>query len=578
MTRRSLLGSLVLLTMSLGCHRAAAGPGTVMAGGFEIALGPSGFTISEADGGVLLQSMTDAGTPGDPYAPLALRYTDATWDELFGCFKVTENDVSWNESYSLQPDASNPLAAQFLDPGGNPLATLNFSSPQEGVLVIEASAVAQGPLSAPDRISLAFNCADGDHFAGFGEQSDALDHHGHKIPIWTSEPGIGKSTSDDPPPIWFIEGARHSSSIGLPTWLSSRGYIGAIDTSHRTLFEVCSARGDAWRVESWDTSLKIILYDGPSPAQALERATAGLLGRQMAPPPFAFAPWNDGIRGSANIRAGYQELRARQIPSSVIWTEDFRGGSSPDGIHYQITDEMVLDRTLYPDAETLAAELHTQGFDWLAYFNTFVVQGTAAYPLAISNSLLAQSPSGGAELFYGPTQLETGMVDLFNPTARDWMKSWMRDALDIGFDGWMADYSEWLPHDAQTAGGDPLVAHNLYAAEWSQASNETLQERAADGLGMVWIPSIDAGALAGRSAHRLRARRRPLHGDPDGAEPGARRLVDHRRGYRRISRFGKYRHNSLSNAGDVLALGRAGRARAGDAHPPRPRRLCQLAL
>ena len=38
---------------------------------------------------------------------------------------------------------------------------------------------------------------------------------------------------------------------------------------------------------------------------------------------------------------------------------------------------------------------------------------------------------------------------------------------DYGFDGWMADFGEWVPLDAHFAdGSDPLALHNLYPLQW----------------------------------------------------------------------------------------------------------------
>ena len=45
------------------------------------------------------------------------------------------------------------------------------------------------------------------------------------------------------------------------------------------------------------------------------------------------------------------------------------------------------------------------------------------------------------------------LADLSRPETREWVKSYMRRALDVGFTGWMADFGEWLPHDAVLASG-----------------------------------------------------------------------------------------------------------------------------
>jgi alpha-glucosidase len=274
----------------------------------------------------------------------------------------------------------------------------------------------------------------------------------------------------------MLVGTRHASSYGLPTWTSNRGYQGVVETDARTLFEVCSVRDDALRIEVWSDHFTLWVFQG-SPANALTRATGRVLGRPMRPPSMAFAPWNDALFGSASVRALAKKLRDNDIPSSVIWTEDWRGGT-PSGDAYRLVENWDLDSTLYPDAQALAAELKTQGFSWQAYFNAFLVQGNPIFDEAKTGGHFVSDSTGAPYLFSGPTFSPTGLADLSRPATREWVKSHLRRALDLGFTGWMADFGEWLPHDAVLASGeDPLLAHNRYAHEWATLSREVLDER-----------------------------------------------------------------------------------------------------
>jgi alpha-glucosidase len=436
---------------------------------------PNGFAIAGPDGGVLLQSY---GGGAGAYAPLAVRDNTSSYQMAFGSFLITEGDAGWSTgaSFAFDPRDGGGTGTWF-DDAGAPVATLDVGSPDAGVLVLTVNAVN----STMDRVSLAFDCAASDHFLGFGEQSDAIDHHGHKVPIWTSEHGIGKSSSDDPPALWFVEGARHSSNLGLPTWLSQRGYIGALASPRRSIFELCSVQPDAFRIEAWSHQLQLWLFYGPDPAPALTRATGALFGRPVRPPPLAFAPWNDAIFGTDNVYQIAGIIRDAGIPSSVIWTEDFRGGDAGVG-GYTISQNWDLDPTLYPDAGQLAADLHDAGFAWLAYFNSFITQGADIYSEAVDGGWFVRSPIGGNYLFTGYTGAQSGLVDFTNPAAVEGVKEHMRRALDVGFDGWMADFGEWLPADAVLASGDdPLEGHDLYALQWSQLNQALLAERAGDG-------------------------------------------------------------------------------------------------
>lgn len=413
-------------------------------------------------------------------APVATRVGRARWETQYGSFKVTDNRPTWTEGsrFAWTKREGQALLGEWRDAAGSAVVAVKAVSTGTGELALTFTAADP----ATNRLSLAFRCDAADRFLGFGGQADGIDHRGHTLTMWTSEPGIGKRMADDEyPELWFLEGTRHASSFGLPTWVSNRGYLGLVGSDARSVFEVCSKADDVLRVEVWSDHFTLWLFEGP-PATAVSRATGRVLGRPLRPPPMAFAPWNDAIFGPAEVRRVAQLLRDEDIPSSALWTEDFRGGrDEPTG--YRLVEDWAVDRTLYPDVEALAAELTAQGYSWQAYFNTFIVKGTRVFDEAADGGHFVMSPDGGAYLFSGVTFQPTGLADLSKPETREWVKGYLRDALDAGFTGWMADYGEWLPHDAVLASGeDPLEAHNRYARDWAQLNQEVLDERKADGV------------------------------------------------------------------------------------------------
>ena len=51
----------------------------------------------------------------------------------------------------------------------------------------------------------------------------------------------------------------------------------------------------------------------------------------------------------------------------------------------------------------------------------------------------------------------------------------MSKTLGLGFDGWMADYGEWLPVDAELfSKEDAEAAHNRYPVDWQKLNERVL--------------------------------------------------------------------------------------------------------
>lgn len=459
----------------------------------------SRLVIRAADGRVLLDGLGPvAGPPdGPPLGGFAVRDATPRYEMRYGSFRPIEAPAGpwrggrWIRLNRLAPISGGAMAdgaetgtgaagsdavraeLAIIAEGGSTLLRLELSSPEPGHLVM---ALAPGD-GVERRVSLGFSCDAADHFVGFGAQTWDVDHRGQSVPCFVQEQGIGKVPHDDYEyGDWMIVGRRHSSHLPLPQYFARRGYALTAQTALPVTFALCSESEAALRIEV-NLPATIHLFDGPSPAVALERSSA-TFGRPRLPPRVAFAPWLDAIYGSDNVRRVAQKLRDEQIPASVIWTEDWRGGEW-SGDTYALKEEWEVDRSVYPDFEQLADELHDLGFHWHVYFNPFVYQGSKAWQQTQPQGWLVQCPAADGSgltdcVFTGAKFEPTGLLDLDHPQARAWAVGKMRDVIALGADGWMNDYAEWLPTDAVTAAGTGLERHNVYPVVWQQIAREAI--------------------------------------------------------------------------------------------------------
>lgn len=471
MTRHAAV-AVVALAVAGGCSRSDQAVGAFTVRWQE---SPAQLVVSSHDGRELLRTSGLA---------LESRASLPTWESQFGAYKLTEDDAPWHGAATLTADASSSRVV--VDFGGGRKITV--SSPKDGELDLALEAPA-----ADNRIRARFACAASDHFLGFGSQADAVDHHGHKIAIWISEPGIGKTDQDDIPAgdaAWMLHGTRHAASYPLPAFLTNRG-TGAMaflaDTTRRSVFDLCQADPATWTVEAWDRAVTLKLFDAPEPAKAIEALTADI-GRQPLANDLAFAPWNDAIFGSAHVREIAALLRRERIPSGALWTEDFRGGDL-EGENYRLKEEWDVDRALYPDVEQVAKELHAQGFRWLAYHNTFLNSGTQILKAAQQAGVAIHDRDGNEDDFTGVKFTPSSLVDLTHPQGPAFVTAALDKLVGYGFDGWMSDYGEWLPPDAVLANGDAEALHNDYPRQYFAAVMASLAHHPHPELASVFVRS-----------------------------------------------------------------------------------------
>ncbi|MFZ5479365.1 MAG: TIM-barrel domain-containing protein [Myxococcota bacterium] len=433
---------------------AACSP-TVSVGDFAVTRADDGLTVTAPDGRTLVRELRFAAGTGGP-----------TLEMQTGAYRVTDDDTAWSAVTLRKPVGRNPVwSFPAEDAAGELVGEVEIADLGGGVLAVVADLGA-------DRARWDAACTGDDRFAGLGSHVD-VDHAGEAFPLWVSEPGIGKVDSDEPPDDWWLTGTKHATSWPQPFLLRPEPLALWIDTAARVDVDLCT--GDRWRLDVGEPVAAFVLYAAASPMDAV-RANATRFGAPAIPPDWALAPWNDAVKGSARVREVAATLRSAGVPASAIWTEDWKGAQET-AWGYHLLPEWELDTTLYPDAAELDAELEALGFKWLAYFSPFLVEGSGAWEEAADYAI--RDADGEPLLFTGVTFEPTTVLDLTREDARGWAQEKMEAALDVGFDGWMADYAEWLPPDAVLAGADALADHNAYPLWWQGTNAEVLADRDA---------------------------------------------------------------------------------------------------
>ena len=452
----------------------------------ELETDPVRLVVRGAAGEVLLDGLPGGQLADDvnaaPLVGFAGRSSTATYEMQFGAFKVLEPSPSaWSGGAVASDVVVEPTNLSFVvrTKDDEPLATVHIELAAPRQLLLAVSSTRAGD----NRTSFGFACRTDEHFIGLGGQSFDVDHRGNTVPIWVQEDGISKMPTDAyDQGLWYLNGRKHSTHTPIPFFVSNHGYGLMLDSQRRSVFALCSESADAARVEAWEPEMRLRLFYGPGPKEVIEAFTEQV-GRPRVPPAFAFAPWIDAIFGSDNVRRVAQKLRDADVPVSVVWTEDWRGGAdTPTG--YELDEDWNADATLYPDITTLADDLHGLGYKFLTYNNTFLTSDADVFSEALSLGHTIHTPDGDPYLFTSAKFIDASMVDLSSPAARAWTKDVYRTGLELGADGYMADFAEWLPTDCELASGaSPEAAHNLYPVEFQRLNRELLDElETADGV------------------------------------------------------------------------------------------------
>ena len=416
------------------------------------------LTVDHAEHGVVLRNLQVLAGTGT-----------ATVEFKVGSFKFDALSQSTAPLDLGKPQERDGMWVIPLDREGDALGELRLMK-TDGRLHLSAEAL------GGNRIGFSAECIENEAMLGLGSHAFDVDHYGEAFALWVSEPGIGKSDQDVYPDDWFLTGTRHSTSFPVPFLLRPQAKSGLfLDASERVEVDLCKTDPERFSMVAWsEESAELYLHPG-DPLPAIE-SFVQQQGGYTLPQPWVFAPWVDAVRGVERVMQVAQDLRAVGASGTVIWTEDWKGAEM-GSFGYRLTGEWFVDETLYPDVEDVAQDLEDLGFKWFAYFSPFLYADTQTWDEAEALGIIIQDADGEIVTFTGPTFKTMTMVDISNPKGQEFALDHMNTALDLGFDGWMADYAEWLPVEAQVYSGSGWTEHNTWPVIWQELNAQAMEGR-----------------------------------------------------------------------------------------------------
>uniref|UniRef100_A0A7S2RNS3 Alpha-glucosidase n=1 Tax=Mucochytrium quahogii TaxID=96639 RepID=A0A7S2RNS3_9STRA len=328
-----------------------------------------------------------------------------------------------------------------------------------------------------NRVYLVAASDESERIFGLGESFSYMDLKGAVVPIITREQGVGRGLQ--PGTFWsdvFLGPARSSAGTATQHTYTAIPHFTTSSLRSFFLFGTPFSVMDFWRFDR--ISIEINATDDAVTSVGIIRATSPrkLVHAYTAHNDLIMRPlpgwvYNGAIMGfQGGRKAVAQKLSTvlqAGVPVSAIWLQDWAGQRNTS-FGQRLNWDWQLDTKLYPDWVQWTRELWTKHNIYvLAYINPhmrpegklFNETKNIGCLIKRRGSILIQSSATRDFTF--------GTIDLFNETCvRYYASVIQKNMLANGIMGWMADFGEAIPFDADV----PVDGHNAFPALWARTN------------------------------------------------------------------------------------------------------------
>jgi alpha-glucosidase len=237
--------------------------------------------------------------------------------------------------------------------------------------------------------------------------------------------------------------------------------------------------------------------------QALVGALSNRFGRQPPLPDWAIGGAIIGLKDGVNSFERLEHFIAAGAAVSGLWCEDWAGVRETSFGRRLFWDWRRSDQR-YPDLSARIATLKARGIRFLAYANPYLAVDGSLYEEARAGGHFCLKQENDAVYLVDFGEFDCGVLDFTREATREWFAERIlgREMLDIGIDGWMADFGEYL---ASAVGRGERKGIGLTRQDWRRT---VLHARRLFGCTGP-LPA----ALGWRSVGRFHPARRHRHGD-----------------------------------------------------------------
>ncbi|RZQ53664.1 glycosyl hydrolase [Pseudoalteromonas phenolica] len=310
-----------------------------------------------------------------------------------------------------------------------------------------------------------FNLNDSEQLLGTGERVLGMDRRGHRLPLYNRAH-------------YGYETESVQMNYSLPAVMSNKQYMLLFDNSAKGWVDLAKSEQNVLQFEAVAGRNAYIVVAGDSYPELIANYT-DISGTQPILPRWAFGNFASrfGYRTQQEVMDTVAKFKALNIPLDSIIIDLYWFGRDIQG-HM---GNLAWDKDAFPEPEKMLRELRKQGIQPILITEPFILSSSKRWDDAVAQKVLAKDAEGNPKMFdfyFG----NTGIVDVFNDTGRNWFNNIYQELAEQGVQGWWGDLGEPEVHlsdalhtldNGQQVSADAI--HNAYGHQWAKMLFQHLQ-------------------------------------------------------------------------------------------------------
>ncbi len=304
---------------------------------------------------------------------------------------------------------------------------------------------------------LHFKLQDSQPLFGSGARALGMNRRGHRLPLYNRAH-------------YGYEDHSEQMNFSMPIVLSSRGFMIHFDNAPIGFLDL-DAKGDSTLIyETIGGKMSYQVIVGDDWKDLLTQYTH-LTGRQPMPPRWAFGNFASrfGYHSEREAKEVVTKFQQENIPLDAIIFDLYWFGKEIQGT----MGNLEFYRDSFPNPDEMIANFNARKIKTVLITEPFILTTSKKWSEAVEKRILATDLMGNPfkyDFYFG----NTGLIDIYQPHAKQWFWDIYKDLIHRGVKGIWGDLGEPEVHPKELRHGNLSAdeVHNIYGHDWARLISE----------------------------------------------------------------------------------------------------------